>query len=414
MKKDEKREMLIDMVEKYLDAEQLEKFKSSFNSESKKTFIKQKKYTFSLDEINNLGLKQIDEQNYSYKNEIKISHSLLYNLGVIYPLDYSSNYIIKAIKDYLPSYPLVLDMCAAPGGKSISLSFLKEDALITSYDISYSRVLEMIKNVDRSGLNNIFINSIDPLKLNYFETFDFIILDAPCSGSGMFRKEEKMLDDLTEKKIQKLLPIQKDLLKKAVTMVKKGGYILYSTCSFSIDEDEKQVEKILKTADIEEIKLEVDKTVIKGKYGYHLIPGIFPGEGIYFALLRKKGETTKESRMDITEFNFNSNTYSIPYLYKSLTKQSFIRPGIAKYSKEKYPKCEFDHPYCKVDQKTEKYDLSFEECQKIYKGEEINSSSTYEGLLILTYKNIPITYASKKGNRIKNYLPKYLRTNIFY
>ena len=242
MKKDEKREMLIDMVEKYLDADQLEKFKSSFNSESKKTFIKQKKYTFSLDEINNLGLKQIDEQNYSYKNEIKISHSLLYNLGVIYPLDYSSSYIIKAIKDYLPSYPLVLDMCAAPGGKSISLSFLKEDALITSYDISYSRVLEMIKNVDRSGLNNIFINSIDPLKLNYFETFDFIILDAPCSGSGMFRKEEKMLDDLTEKKIQKLLPIQKDLLKKAVTMVKKGGYILYSTCSFSIDEDEKQVE----------------------------------------------------------------------------------------------------------------------------------------------------------------------------
>ena len=115
-------------------------------------------------------------------------------------------YLLQANKD-----DLVLDLCAAPGGKSIQTSFLMEnDGLIISNDLSRSRSLSILENVERLGIKNIVITNNDFSKIypKYKNTFSKIILDAPCSGSGMFKKDTKMIGDWSYNKVLKFSEIQ--------------------------------------------------------------------------------------------------------------------------------------------------------------------------------------------------------------
>ena len=135
----------------------------------------------------------------------------------------------------------VLDLCAAPGGKTVQASLLLEDTgLIISNDLSRKRAGLILENVERLGLGNVVItnNDFSLISNNYNNSFDKIILDAPCSGSGMFRKNNLVKEDWTYDKVIKFSEIQKSLILSAYSMLKPGGIICYSTCSFSLEEDE--------------------------------------------------------------------------------------------------------------------------------------------------------------------------------
>jgi len=135
----------------------------------------------------------------------------------------------------------VLDLCAAPGGKSTELGArLGGEGLLVANDISNSRAKALLKNIELFGIRNSVIMSESPSKLvDYFpEYFDKILIDAPCSGEGMFRKNPAMMKNWEEQGVDYYNALQKEIIIAAAKMLKPGGYMLYSTCTFAPEEDE--------------------------------------------------------------------------------------------------------------------------------------------------------------------------------
>ena len=138
----------------------------------------------------------------------------------------------------------VLDLCAAPGGKSTELGArLKGQGLLVSNDISNSRAKALLKNLELAGVSNLCVTSETPEKLAdvFGPFFDKILVDAPCSGEGMFRKDPDLIKSWQEHGPSYYAPIQRQILSQAVRMLKPGGYLLYSTCTFAACEDEDTV-----------------------------------------------------------------------------------------------------------------------------------------------------------------------------
>ncbi|MDO4942504.1 MAG: RsmB/NOP family class I SAM-dependent RNA methyltransferase [Lachnospiraceae bacterium] len=143
----------------------------------------------------------------------------------------------------------VLDLCAAPGGKSTQIAGrLQGKGLLVSNDISVSRARALVKNLEMAGVTNAVVTSEKPRKLAGALPgfFDKILVDAPCSGEGMFRRNPQMVKDYAEHGPSYYAELQKEILSEAVKMLKPGGYLLYSTCTFSPEEDEKTAEWIMK------------------------------------------------------------------------------------------------------------------------------------------------------------------------
>lgn len=192
----------------------------------------------------------------------------------------------------------VLDLCAAPGGKSTELaSKLKGRGMLVSNDISYSRARALLKNLELAGAANICVTSEGPEKLAgvWPEFFDKILVDAPCSGEGMFRRDEDMVKDWNEKGPEYYMPIQRQILSQAAAMLRPGGYMLYSTCTFSVEEDEENVAYVLEEfPQMQLCCLDLDKVPgACGGFGLSGCMRLFPhrlkGEGHFLALMRKKG-----------------------------------------------------------------------------------------------------------------------------
>ena len=197
----------------------------------------------------------------------------------------------------------VLDLCAAPGGKATEMGAkLAGTGLLTANDISHSRAKGLLKNIELMGIGNALVVSEHPSKLvNYFEEyFDKILIDAPCSGEGMFRKEPSMIKDWEEKGPEYYSKLQKEIIIQGAKMLKPGGLLMYSTCTFDPIENEQVIEYLLNSCpefSIVEVKRfsafseglpeytedkseELRKTI-------RIYPHRVKGEGHYLALLGK-------------------------------------------------------------------------------------------------------------------------------
>ncbi len=191
----------------------------------------------------------------------------------------------------------VLDVCAAPGGKSTQLGAqLKGRGLLVANDISPSRARALLKNLELAGIPNICVTGETPERLaaQWPEFFDKILVDAPCSGEGMFRRDEEMVKDWSQRGPAYYSPLQQEILFEAVRMLKPGGLLLYSTCTFSTEEDEGTVKAALDR--FPELELcHLDHRLVPGSCSLESLPGcmrLFPhklkGEGHFLALMRKK------------------------------------------------------------------------------------------------------------------------------
>lgn len=201
----------------------------------------------------------------------------------------------------------VLDLCAAPGGKATELGAkLKGTGFLLANDISNSRAKALLKNLELAGIPNIYVTSEDPEKLTrqFPEFFHKILIDAPCSGEGMFHKEPKMAEYWEEKPPAYYAEIQKKLLEQGAQMLRPGGMLLYSTCTFSKKENEEVIAYLLSRREdmevvtpvwyegfvhgfpLEEVSEEVNRQLASC---IRIFPHRMPGEGHFAALLRKKG-----------------------------------------------------------------------------------------------------------------------------
>ncbi|PKM49889.1 MAG: SAM-dependent methyltransferase [Firmicutes bacterium HGW-Firmicutes-7] len=197
----------------------------------------------------------------------------------------------------------VLDLCAAPGGKSTQLGArLGNTGLLVSNDISPSRAKAIVKNIELFGIRNSIVMSESPKKLeSYFDGFfDKVLVDAPCSGEGMFRKDSSMIKNWLDYGVSYYEALQKEILPSAAKMLKPNGYMVYSTCTFSVEENEKMIEWFLKCNPNFEL-IDIDsydgfenglESLTQAK---RLWPHRIKGEGHFVALLHKKdGNMPKE------------------------------------------------------------------------------------------------------------------------
>lgn len=181
-----------------------------------------------------------------YLNTDKIGNHPYHHAGMIYVQDPGAMASAECL-DIAPDW-WVLDMCAAPGGKTSQLkNKLGPDGLLIANEIIPSRCKILTGNVERLGLKNMATTCLAPARLAslFPQTFDLIMVDAPCSGEGMFRKDDTAIREWSEDNVRRCAARQKDILDQAVTALRPGGYILYATCTFSLEENEMVVDHLL-------------------------------------------------------------------------------------------------------------------------------------------------------------------------
>ena len=219
---------------------------------------------------------------------------ILYDLGAYSIQDASS--MVSAYALGVNGQDKVLDMCAAPGGKSIFFSLQMDgNGVLLSNDLSYSRAKDLSSNIERMGLGNVVVTADDFCQKGHlFEnSFSAILLDAPCSGSSMFRKNPQAKLEWSPKKVSSCQQAQSRLLDQAASMLLPGGRMVYSTCSFSYEENEGQLLNFLSRHP------EMEALAIGEQKGFYhpsalpesiyLFPDLFPGEGQFLCLMKKKG-----------------------------------------------------------------------------------------------------------------------------
>ncbi len=294
------------------------------------------KYINSLTEERYYGLRtndiKINSLNFKNISQFKLTPIEWTNNGYYYskeiqpakhPYYYAGLYYIQEPSAMLPGEILpieegdkVLDLCAAPGGKSTQLGAkLNNTGLLVCNDISPSRTKGVVKNIEMFGITNSIIMSESPKKMEtYFtEFFDKVLIDAPCSGEGMFRKEPSMLKHWNEDINLHYADIQKDILLSGAKMLKQGGYLVYSTCTFSLEENEKVIDWFInENSNFELINIPCEYGIENGivnneidndlNRAARLWPHKIKGEGHFVALLHKK---EKEMLSLNNNFDFN-------------------------------------------------------------------------------------------------------------
>ena len=375
----------------------------------------------------------LSDQSFYYEHE-NIGKTIPYELGIIYPQEIGASLTSKYIDP--EDIKTVVDMCAAPGGKTINiLNRLEDDVICISNDFSHARASVLSSNIERSGLDNVIVTNkrCEDLADLLQDKADLVILDAPCSGEGMIRKYPQILDTWSLNNIESLAALQSELLEQAYMMLKNGGTLIYSTCTFAFEEDEDQVSSFLERHEDMSL-INIDLPSSSRLNGTVKLSFLDHTEGQFFALMRKKGSVTQsglkplKTIKDKTAETFRKENLLLDsyYLYKnnerfylSLQPLPDMKNNVMKYGiclgeviKNRF---EPAHDLYRANSLKGKYrytyDLNDREYLDFISGKEIKKDLE-DHYYQLTYRGIPIGFGKCAKGTIKNKYPKGLRRMI--
>lgn len=226
----------------------------------------------------------------------------LFHAGTYYVQEASSMFLESAVKQTVElSEDLnILDLCAAPGGKSTLLnSLISEQSMLVSNEVIKTRVGALAENLSKWGRANVVVSNNDPKDFAGLpDYFDLIVVDAPCSGSGLFRKQNDAIDHWSEDNVTHCSLRQKRILEDILPSLKEEGTLIYSTCSYSAEENEEIVSWLCNTFGLESLRLKlpedagITETITHQEiYGYRFFPHLAKGEGFFLSAFRKKSST---------------------------------------------------------------------------------------------------------------------------
>lgn len=221
----------------------------------------------------------------------------MFHAGAYYVQEASSMFLEQAIKQYIKGPVTALDLCAAPGGKSTLLSSLiDEKSLLVSNEVIRSRAQILMENMIKWGASNSVVTNNDPkdfVKLQSF--FDLIVADVPCSGEGMFRKDNESIKEWSGENVDICWQRQRRIISDVWGALKHNGLLIYSTCTYNTKENEENINWIINEFDAEVLPIEVDSEWnILGNVTsldfpvYRFMPHQTKGEGFFMAVIRKK------------------------------------------------------------------------------------------------------------------------------
>ena len=329
----------------------------------------------------------------------------LFHAGCYYVQEAASMFITHVLRSLFTIHSslfTVLDMCAAPGGKSTAmLSVLPEDCTLVSNEPIPTRAQILLENITKWGAKNCIVTNNYPRDFKKTKAkFDLILCDVPCSGEGMFRKDPATISEWSVQNVEKCWRLQREIVADAWECLNPGGIMIYSTCTFNTKENEENVRWIMEEYDAEVIDIPIDASwhitgsLLDGFEApvYRFIPGITKSEGLFVCVLRKRGEwrEARGKRNDLRQLK----CLSIDGMQELSTLRSAegrLLPTGRKNSQLSTPTA----------------DLPYSEALKYLRGEAIVlPADAPRGIVTVTYKGFALGPVKNIGNRANNLYPK--------
>lgn len=255
--------------------------------------------------LNDTQWKKIPWCEFGYYLDERPSFTLdpLFHAGAYYVQEASSMFLYEILQQTVKERnKKVLDLCAAPGGKSTLLATYFSEGLVVCNEVIKSRASILKENIIKWGSVNTVVTNNDPKDFAALKNFfDVLVIDAPCSGSGMFRKDENAVNEWSENNVQLCSMRQQRILEDAFDCLNEDGILIYSTCSYSEEEDELIADFISKQFDVESVQIQikaewniVTSVSTDNHYGYRFWPDKLKGEGFYITVFRKKSMSDQD------------------------------------------------------------------------------------------------------------------------
>jgi 16S rRNA C967 or C1407 C5-methylase (RsmB/RsmF family)/NOL1/NOP2/fmu family ribosome biogenesis protein len=377
----------------------------------------------------------------------------LFHAGAYYVQEASSMFLEEVLKQTVDvAKPLkVLDLCAAPGGKSTLIqSIISANSVLVSNEVIKARVNILSENMTKWGAPNVIVTNNDPKDIQRLQNyFDVIVVDAPCSGSGLFRKDPSAIEEWSSNNVQLCAQRQQRILADVLPALKAGGILIYSTCSYSQEEDEDICKWLVDEFKVETLKLKVDGSwgIVESEGGYRFYPDRVKGEGFFIAafkkmipdseindkvkiqkskikrkaekILAKEIEILKPYLIDANDFFFikqNDEIIAMPaqlendlamiqsslYIKKAGIKLGTLIRG------ELIPAHELAVSTI-LNSSVPRYEVDKETAMQYLRKEEIKIDTGLKGWVLLTYGQLPLGWIKVISSRINNYYPSAWR-----
>ncbi|WP_240676019.1 methyltransferase RsmF C-terminal domain-like protein [Botryobacter ruber] len=381
----------------------------------------------------------------------------LLHAGAYYVQEASSMFLEQAMRQAtdLSQRLQVLDLCGAPGGKSTHLaSLLSPDSLLVSNEVIRSRANILAENVVKWGSGNVLVTNSDPRDFSKLPSFfDVLVVDAPCSGEGMFRKDPQAIQEWSEEHVNLCAQRQQRILTDVWDALKPGGILIYSTCTWNEAENECNMAWLAGQQAAESMPLELDPawgvtpTQLNGINGYRFYPHRLQGEGFFMAVLRKtSGEerssgSGKKKKFKLTTagkkekalvenwllepeqfewLQYGENISAIPAaLFEAadeVYQKLYVLYAGTEVAEVKGKKLKPQHALAlsRYLNKPEfaQAELELEQALRYLRKEDISLGSHGNDWVLLQYRQLPLGWAKQIGNRINNYYPKEWRIRM--
>jgi 16S rRNA C967 or C1407 C5-methylase (RsmB/RsmF family)/NOL1/NOP2/fmu family ribosome biogenesis protein len=353
----------------------------------------------------------------------------------------------ETVNRYDPIY--VLDMCAAPGGKSTLIAdLLGDDDLLVVNDVIRTRVTVLKENLQKWGYENVIFCNQDPDTFADLEGFfDVVLVDAPCSGEGLFRKDKNAINEWSVDNVKLCSMRQQRVLSAAGLLVKPEGVLIYSTCTYNTLENDDNVDWICRTLEFENIKIEMPeswKTTVT-KNGHQFYPHKTIGEGFYIAAMRQKSNQNKhvKARVNLQRISYKQRDIIEPWLnpeifedFEYYTKNDGAVIALRKSLLHAYG-CVFkaigkrssgfeigvlkgqdlvpSHAFALsslMNPELAFVEIDHENALRFLKKENFECKTEQEGWLLVKHQNIGLGFIKKMGDRINNYIPTEWRIRM--
>lgn len=370
-----------------------------------------------------------------------------FHAGAYYVQEASSMFLERALKQSCDlTTPLkVLDLCAAPGGKSTLLqSLISPDSLLVSNEVIKTRAALLGDNITKWGAANVVVTNNDPRDFGRLPGyFDVMVVDAPCSGSGLFRREPEAIAEWSAENVIMCSQRQQRILADALPALKEGGVLIYATCSYSREEDEEIMDWLQANFDLENIPvpLSPDWHIVKtAAEGYRFYPDKLKGEGFFITCFRRRsgevyspkkqrdvpGAVAKKDREKVTPWLENSDgLFMMEHQGDVLLFPEMMQPAVSVLqqhlylrkagikagqlaAKELIP----DHQLAMstlVASTVPQVGMTREQALKYLRKEDPDIDVTIKGWALMQYEGMSLGWAKILPNRINNYYPKELR-----
>lgn len=372
--------------------------------------------------------------------------------GLYYVQEPSAMFVADVLKP--ESTDTVLDLCAAPGGKTTQLAgYMENEGILVANEINPKRAKALSENVERMGIKNTIVLNEAPekLALRFEGFFNKILVDAPCSGEGMFRKDEDAITFWSEAHVDHCAKQQRHILKSAYSMLKEGGILVYSTCTFSPEENEQTIEDFLNNfPDMELLPIEKKPGIVDGNPTWtktgnveltktkRLWPHHLFGEGHFVAKLIKHGSNPSSKQNSVGKgpsknelqdfynfannalmhvpvgpyFSFKQQLFSLPENCFDFSGLKVVRAGLhlGEFKKNRF---EPNHSLALSLKRSEvkhthSISLETDDWKRFLKGETLQSTGD-SGWVLILLNGYPLGWGKETEGIIKNYYPKGLR-----